>query len=146
MKRLNNFVLLLAIIVLPGLAMSEDVQLESNFEITSPPSPIGSGARAMGTGGAFIAIADDATAASWNPAALIQLERPEASVVGQQDKRKTGNESVEFYDINYISASYPFTLSFVNIPSILTFPESTRGFKPEVTQEATTCLPKIAVA
>jgi len=32
-----------------------------------------------GRGGAFIAIADDGTAASWNPAALIILERPEAA-------------------------------------------------------------------
>jgi long-subunit fatty acid transport protein len=31
---------------------------------------------------AFIAVADDATAASWNPAGLINLERPEASFVG----------------------------------------------------------------
>jgi long-subunit fatty acid transport protein len=31
---------------------------------------------------AFIAVADDATAASWNPAGLIKLEKPEASFVG----------------------------------------------------------------
>jgi len=43
----------------------------------------GAGARATGTGGAFIAIADDATAISYNPAGLAQLLRPEASVVAQ---------------------------------------------------------------
>jgi len=43
---------------------------------------IGSGARARGMGGAFIGVADDATAISWNPAGLATLERPEASVVG----------------------------------------------------------------
>ncbi len=43
----------------------------------------GSGARALGMAGAFTAIADDATAASWNPAGLCVLERPEASLVGQ---------------------------------------------------------------
>ncbi|MCJ7810524.1 MAG: hypothetical protein MUP26_09715, partial [Desulfobulbaceae bacterium] len=43
------------------------------MEIPSSPNPVGSGARALGMGGAFIAIADDATAASWNPAGLIQL-------------------------------------------------------------------------
>ena len=49
-----------------------------------PPSmnPVGSGARALGMGGAFIAVADDATAASWNPGGLIQLETPEVSIVG----------------------------------------------------------------
>lgn len=42
---------------------------------------IGSGARALGMGGAFIAIADDATASSWNPAGLCVLESPEVSIV-----------------------------------------------------------------
>ena len=56
--------------------------------ISSSPNPVGSGARAMGMGGAFIAIADDATAASWNPAGLIQLEKPELSIVGAYFNRK----------------------------------------------------------
>lgn len=37
----------------------------------------GVGARALGMGGAFYAIADDATAAYWNPAGLSQLQRKE---------------------------------------------------------------------
>jgi hypothetical protein len=41
----------------------------------------GSGARAFGMGGAFLARADDATAASWNPAGLSYLRRPELSLV-----------------------------------------------------------------
>lgn len=41
----------------------------------------GTGARALGMGGAFIALADDATAASWNPAGLAQLSKPEVSLV-----------------------------------------------------------------
>ena len=49
---------------------------------------MGSGARAMGMAGAFIAIADDATAASWNPAGLIRLERPEVSIVGAYFDRR----------------------------------------------------------
>ena len=35
--------------------------------ISSAPSPVGAGARATGVGSAFIALADDATAAAWNP-------------------------------------------------------------------------------
>jgi len=38
------------------------------------------GARSMGFGGAFVALADDATAAFANPAGLVQLLRPEVSV------------------------------------------------------------------
>jgi len=41
----------------------------------------GAGARAAGFGGAFIGVADDATAISWNPAGLTQLIDPEASAV-----------------------------------------------------------------
>jgi hypothetical protein len=43
---------------------------------------VGSGARALGMGGAFLARADDATAASWNPAGLSYLRLPEVSLVG----------------------------------------------------------------
>ncbi|HEV8254772.1 MAG TPA: hypothetical protein VGQ78_08455 [Vicinamibacteria bacterium] len=46
---------------------------------------LGSGARAFGMGGAFLARADDATAASWNPAGLSYLRRPEISIVGVRD-------------------------------------------------------------
>lgn len=40
---------------------------------------IGAGARALAMGGAFTAIADDATAAYWNPAGLTQIEKQEVS-------------------------------------------------------------------
>ncbi len=49
----------------------------------------GAGARAAGMGGAFIGVADDATAIVWNPAGLTQLERMEASVVGRYVFEKT---------------------------------------------------------
>jgi len=42
----------------------------------------GSGARAFGMGGAFLGRADDATAASWNPAGLSYLREAEFSLVG----------------------------------------------------------------
>jgi long-subunit fatty acid transport protein len=73
----------------------------------------------MGMGGAFIAIADDATAASWNPAGLIQLEKPEISIVGAYvDRREEFSSEVhpeikntgeiDDVNINYFSATYPF--------------------------------------
>jgi len=49
---------------------------------TATNSGFGFGARALGMGGAFIAIADDASAASWNPAGIGQLTRPEITIVG----------------------------------------------------------------
>jgi hypothetical protein len=39
---------------------------------------IGVGARALGMGGAFVSLADDASATYWNPAGLVQLESREA--------------------------------------------------------------------
>jgi long-subunit fatty acid transport protein len=49
----------------------------------SPFNLIGNGARAAAMGGAFTALADDATSISWNPAGLPQLQYMEASVVGR---------------------------------------------------------------
>ncbi|OIP28322.1 hypothetical protein AUK22_04320 [bacterium CG2_30_54_10] len=40
---------------------------------------MGIGARALGMGSAFTAVADDSTAAFWNPAGLATLDKPEAS-------------------------------------------------------------------
>ncbi|HEY7410055.1 MAG TPA: hypothetical protein VII13_04910 [Vicinamibacteria bacterium] len=65
-----------------GLAQTNDrlFQDESGF---GPSNLIqGSGARAWGMGGAFLARADDGTAISWNPAGLSYLRRPEVSLVG----------------------------------------------------------------
>ncbi len=50
---------------------------------------LGSGARAYGMGGAFLARADDATAASWNPAGLSYLRRPELSLVGARHSARS---------------------------------------------------------
>jgi long-subunit fatty acid transport protein len=52
-----------------------------DFEFSNP------GARSLGFGGAFAALADDATAAFANPAGLVQLVRPEVSVEGRVWRR-----------------------------------------------------------
>ncbi|HSF14374.1 MAG TPA: hypothetical protein VLK65_02345 [Vicinamibacteria bacterium] len=52
--------------------------LKLDFTLFS--ASIGSGARALAMGGSFIAIADDGTAASWNPAGLGVLEEAELSL------------------------------------------------------------------
>lgn len=65
-------------------------QSRSNFSIQ------GAGARAMGLGGAFIAVADDATAVSFNPAGLSQMIRPEISLVGRWVGRDVAYEDVSF--------------------------------------------------
>ncbi len=91
------------------------------LENVSSPNPVGSGARALGMGGAFIAVADDATAASWNPGGLIQLDYPEISLTGAvfhriednmfgNHPKSNGNQTVSDDNINYLSVAYPFNL------------------------------------
>lgn len=70
---------------------------------------IGMGARAMGLGGAFVAIADDATATYWNPAGLGMLRKREfilanASTKGQifPSNRLLGNH-------HYLSGVWPIS-------------------------------------
>ncbi len=92
-----------------------------DFDMSSTANPVGSGARATGMGGAFIAVADDATAASWNPAGLVQLEKPEVSAVYGHFQRKQSyhslsqpgidrDESIDTDSLNYASIAYPFVL------------------------------------
>jgi long-subunit fatty acid transport protein len=57
-----------------GAAHSQSAPPALEFSFSNP------GARAMGLGGAFLALADDATAAFANPAGLVQLVRPEVSL------------------------------------------------------------------
>lgn len=89
----------------------------ATIDIPSSFNPVGSGARALGLGGSFIAVADDATASSWNPAGLIQLRKPEIALVVSQTVRgedvtlsETGDSadtSTTNFDVNYAAASYP---------------------------------------
>jgi len=99
---------------------------EANFNF------IGSGARARGMGGAFIGVADDATAISWNPAGLATLERPEASVAGLYSMDKytakatfssallAASSFEEQFDqshpaFNFASAAYPLVVAERNV-------------------------------
>jgi len=90
----------------------------SRVDLPASFNPVGSGARALGMGGAFIAVADDATAASWNPAGLVQLRRPELSLVGAYVDRVESNQwtghpesdgpqSADGRELNFLSLTLP---------------------------------------
>ena len=76
----------------------------------------GAGARAAAMGGAFIGVADDATAITWNPSGLTQLYRPEVSLVARFIAENYQYKS-SYYDgrvdnqshfiVNFASAAYP---------------------------------------
>jgi len=81
------------------------------------PVPIGAGARAMGVGGAFAAIADDATASTHNPAGMAQLDLPEiAASFGiyhdqfRQDGGTTQDQTA--FALDHLSAIWPFFAGF----------------------------------
>ena len=89
-------------------------------KISSTPHPVGSGARSLGIG-AFIAVADDATSASWNPGALVILEDTETSIVFEgihkidrihfsPNSESNSFQSISEENINFFSIAYPFTL------------------------------------
>jgi long-subunit fatty acid transport protein len=114
------------LVILMSVCASPCFGQEGGIDFTSSPNPLGSGARALGMGGAFIAVADDATAASWNPGGLVQLERPEISAVGEAVGLKENNQFKERPEgsgeqrsksasLNYLSAAYPFTFADHNM-------------------------------
>jgi len=51
-----------------------------NTQYGGDPLQLGAGARALGLGGAFVAISDDATAIYWNPAGLVHPKNKELHV------------------------------------------------------------------
>ncbi len=118
--RVNRIIILVVICAALLFSASSTLgqsNVDRRVEIPSSPNPVGSGARTLGMAGAFIAVADDATAASSNPGGLIQLEYPEASVVvdyvhgsGGNTLERSGWESdpVDEVSLNYLSVAYPF--------------------------------------
>lgn len=77
---------------------------------------LGAGARAYGMGGAFLARADDATAASWNPAGLSYLRTPEISLVGNHNSfREKGFEIDAFDGGSFDFAAFTWPLAFKEI-------------------------------
>lgn len=75
MRRIFSFALALAL-SLPAAAQNVDIEALSGlqFNFGNP------GARALGMGGAFLGLADDASAAEANPAGLTILRKPEVSI------------------------------------------------------------------
>ncbi|KPA11818.1 hypothetical protein MHK_007967, partial [Candidatus Magnetomorum sp. HK-1] len=103
-------------------ASLSDVHASFDIEIPSSFNPVGSGARAIGMGGAFIGLADDATAASWNPAGLKNVRKPEYSIVVSSSFRNEnissgiypgfdGRHHIFHQDLNFMSVTFPLQLN-----------------------------------
>jgi hypothetical protein len=77
MKRLLAPILFCTILLGAGPSYAQGGPETLLFSFSNP------GARSIGLGGAFVALADDATAVYSNPGGLVQLARPEISIDGR---------------------------------------------------------------
>ena len=71
------------LILVPPIGSAQEAPPALEFSFSNP------GARSLGLGGAFVALADDATAAFANPAGLVQLSRSEISAEFRRRKYST---------------------------------------------------------
>lgn len=112
------FLLLALTVALPLAAQNTDIESLSGlqFNFGNP------GARSLGMGGAFLGLADDASAAEANPAGLTILRKPEFSVeirnyVEQQTFSTTGTfPDITRTDFNHYSQRVPITFASAVVP------------------------------
>ena len=71
-------VIVMLLVLIPAVSFAQEGPVSFELSFSNP------GARALGFGGAFAALADDATAAFANPAGLVQLIEPEVSLEGRR--------------------------------------------------------------
>ena len=89
-------VLLVVFVAFPAAAQNTDIEALSGLQF-SFGNP---GARALGMGGAFLGLADDASAAEANPAGLTILRKTEVSIEARNSKTtQTFNVSGQFPDL-----------------------------------------------
>lgn len=115
-------ILVVCLVSTVGHSVSFSVQGAERLRIPSSFNPVGSGARALGMGGSFIATADDATAASWNPSALVNLRNTEIALVYSATRlnedltfseapEANSGQSTSSNELNYFALSYPCAAS-----------------------------------
>jgi hypothetical protein len=98
---------LLLVLAGASLAGAQPVFDQDRIDLTGQQNlTLGSGARAYGMAGAFIARADDATAASWNPAGLSYLRTPEISLAANHNSFR--EQGFEFETDSFRGASFDF--------------------------------------
>ncbi|HEY6137209.1 MAG TPA: outer membrane protein transport protein [Thermoanaerobaculia bacterium] len=114
----KTFLLLALTAALPAFAQNTDIESLSGlqFNFGNP------GARSLGMGGAFLGLADDASAAEANPAGLTILRKPEVSIeirnyVEQQTFTTTGTyPDISRTDFNHYSQRVPITFASAVYP------------------------------
>ncbi|MGH9221349.1 MAG: hypothetical protein ACRD1W_18735, partial [Vicinamibacterales bacterium] len=72
-----------ALLLAGTLMLASGAQAQSSLQVPIQFDFLNPSARSLAMGGAFVGLADDATAALVNPAGLIELTLPEVSVEGR---------------------------------------------------------------
>src|SRR5881628_1045714 len=100
---MRKLFILIALITVPAVAQNTDIESLSGlqFNFGNP------GARSLGMGGAFLGLADDASAAEANPAGLTILRKPEITVEGRNyQEQQVFTTSGTFPDLQRTSFSH----------------------------------------
>lgn len=100
--RRARLVLALALLALPA-ASHAAAEFEKVGTIGAQFLKIGVGARAQAMGGAFVSVADDASAIYWNPAGVARINKTVLNI----------NHLSWLADISFTQAAYVFELSFI---------------------------------
>ncbi len=74
----------------------------------------GSGARSLGMGRAFLAVADDASATYWNPAAMVQIERKELQAMQASLFEDTTLTSISYVSPGSKMGAWGFNMTRLN--------------------------------
>jgi hypothetical protein len=90
-------------------------QVRAQFDDDFDPDLTGKGARAAGMAYAFNAVADDATALSWNPAGIMQIKKPELAFSNSLKNTEYRHAIYEYdykpvYTIDFLGFVYPLKL------------------------------------
>lgn len=99
----RNRRLLVPALLAVGLLVCPLIQAQTTIE----PAVTNPGARSLGLGGAFVAVADDATAAWANPSGLVQLLRPEISLEGRSWSEDRAGEASNQSGVGFLSFVLP---------------------------------------
>lgn len=106
----------LAILICPAASAQNSIE----------PPIVSPGARSLGLGGAFVAVADDATAAWANPSGLMQLARPEISLEGRswsEDREGVASNQSSLGFLSFVLPRQKWSIAFyVQTLSSLEFP------------------------
>jgi hypothetical protein len=98
------------------------------------PPAVNPGARSLGLGGAFVAVADDATAAWVNPSGLLQLLRPEISAEGRswsEDREGVASNESSLGFLSFVLPRSSWAVAFYGQTlSSLDFAEAWTGGDP----------------